>query len=69
MRSRTSLIIGQNESELPELSALDLDKIAAFDLGYTPASTNINQFGADLVTICRSIRSQIISIMGLSRLE
>ena len=36
-------IIGQIESENPELLALEFGKIAESDFVYTPASTNIDQ--------------------------
>ena len=36
-----SSIIGQIESEHPELFALEFGKVAEYDFVYTPASTNI----------------------------
>ena len=47
-----------------ELFALELGKIAAFDLVYSLASTNINQSVPNLVTMSMSMRSQMSSIMG-----
>ena len=52
-----SSIIGQSESENPELFALEFGKIAESDLVYTPASTNIDQ--------PLTIRSRMSSIMDL----
>ena len=49
-----------------ELFALELGKIAAFDLVYSLASTNINQSAPNLVTMYMSIRSQMSLIMGQS---
>ena len=46
------LIMGQIE---PELFALELGKIAAFDFVYSLASTNINQSAPNLVTMNMSI--------------
>ena len=42
-------IIGQIESENPELFALEFGKIAESDIVYTPASTNIDQSAPNLV--------------------
>ena len=47
-----------------ELFALELGKIAAFDLVYSQAPTNINQPALNLVTLYMSIRSQMSLIMG-----
>ena len=44
-----SSIIGQIESEHPELFALEFGRIAESDFVYTPASTNIDQSVPDLV--------------------
>ena len=46
-----------------ELLALELGKIAAFDFVYSLASTKINQSAPNLVTMYRSLRSQMSSIM------
>ena len=43
MRAWMSLIMGQIESENPELFALEFGKIAESDFVYTLASTNIDQ--------------------------
>ena len=43
IKSQMSLILGQIESEHPELFALEFGKIAESDFVYTLASTNINQ--------------------------
>ena len=42
-RSRMSCIVVIIRPEYPELFALELGKIAEFDIVYTLASTNINQ--------------------------
>ena len=44
-----SLIMGQIESERPELFALEFGKIAESDFVYTQASTNIKQSAPKLV--------------------
>ena len=41
IRSRMSSILGQIESEHPELFALEFRKIAEYDFVYTLSSTNI----------------------------
>ena len=56
-----SLIMGQIGLEQPELFALELGKIAAFDF---LASTNINQSTPNLVTMYMSKRSEMSLIMG-----
>ena len=45
--------IGPDQSQL---SALELEKIAIFDLVHTLASTNRNQSAPNLVKICTTIR-------------
>ena len=65
VRSRVSLIIGQIETEHPELFALEFRKSAEPDFVYTLASTNINQSAAILVKINLAIRSRISLIMDL----
>ena len=45
--------------EQPELFALELGKIAAFDFIYSLASTNINQSAPNLATMYMSIKSQM----------
>ena len=59
------LIIGQIESENPELFAREFGKIAEPDFVYTPASTNIDQSASNLVIMYMTIRSQMSSIMDL----
>ena len=60
-----SSIIGQIESENPELFALDCGKIAESDFVYTPASTNNDQSASNLVKMNMTIRSRRSSIMDL----
>ena len=43
IKSRMSLILGQIESEHPELFALEFGKIAESDFAYALASTNIEK--------------------------
>ena len=64
-----SLIMGQIESENPELFALEFEKIARSDFVYTPASTNIDQSAPNLVKMYMTIRSQMSSIMDVIRPE
>ena len=59
-----SLIMGGIGPEQLELFAFELGKIAAFNLVYSLTSTNINQSTPNLVTMYRSIKSQIRLIMG-----
>ena len=60
-----SSIIGQIESEHPELFALEFGKIAESDFVYTPASTNIDQSAPTLVKMYMTIRSRMSSIMNV----
>ena len=60
-----TLIIGQIESENPELFALEFGKIAESDFVYTPASTNIDQSASNLVKMYITIRSHMSLIMDL----
>ena len=60
-----SLIMGQIESEHPELFVLEFGKIAEADFVYTLASTNIDQSAPNLVKMYMTIRSQMSSIMDL----
>ena len=60
-----SLIIGQIESENPELFALEFGKIAESDFVYTPASTSIDQSASNLVKMYMTIRSRMSLIMDL----
>ena len=64
-----SLILGQIESEHPELFALEFGKIAESDFVYTPASTNIDQSAPNLVEMYMTIRLQMSLIMDLIRPE
>ena len=58
-----SLIMGQIESEHPELFALEFGKIAESDFVYTLASTNIDQPAPNLVKMYVTIRSRMSSII------
>ena len=69
IKSRMSSIIGQIESEHPELFALEFEKNAESEFVYTLASTNIDQSATDLVKMYMTIRSRIISIMDVIELE
>ena len=60
-----SSIMGQIESEHPELFALEFVKIAEYDFGYTLASTNINQLAPNLVKVYVTIRSRMNLIIDL----
>ena len=64
-----SLILGQIESEHPELFALEFGKIAESDFVYTPASTNIDQSAPNLVKMYMTIISRMSSIMDVIRPE
>ena len=69
IKSRMSLILGQIESEHPELFALEFGKIAESEFVYTPASTNIDQSAPNLVKMYMTIRSRMSSIMDVIRPE
>ena len=69
IKSRMNLILGQIESEHPELFALEFGKIAESDFVYTPASTNIDQSAPNLVKMYMTIRSRMSSIMDVIRPE
>ena len=69
IKSRMRSIMGQMESEHPELFALEFGKIAESDFVYTLASTNIDQSMPNLVKMYVIIRSQMSSIMDLIRSE
>ena len=60
-----SSILGQIESEHPELYALEFGKIAESDFVYTQASTNIDQSAPNLVKMYMTIISRMSSIMDL----
>ena len=63
-----SSIMGQIESEYPELLALEFGKIAESDCLHS-ASTNIDQLAPNLDKMYMTIRSQISSIMDVIRPE
>ena len=65
IKSQMSSIIGQIESENPELFAVEFGKIAESDFVYTPASTNIDRSVSNLVKMYMTIRSRMSSIMDL----
>ena len=65
IKSRMSSIMGQIESEHPELFALEFGKIVESDFVYTLASTNIDQSTPDLVKMYVTIRSRMSLIMDL----
>ena len=65
IRSRMSSIMGQIETEHPELFALEFGKIAEYDFVYTLSSTNIDQSAPNLVKMYVIIRSRISLIMDL----
>ena len=58
-----SLIMGQIESEHPELFALELGKIAESDFVYTLASTNTNQSAPNFVKMYVTIRFWIMDLI------
>ena len=64
-----SLIMGQIQSEHPELFALEFGKIAESDFVHTLASTNINQSTPNLVKMYVTIRSWVSLIMDLIKPE
>ena len=64
-----SLIVDLIRLELFELSALELEKFAIFDIMYTLASANIDQSVPNLATIYIPIKSQISLIMGQIKSE
>ena len=60
-----SSIMGQIESEHPELFALEFGKIAEYDFVYTLSSTNIDQSAPNVVKMYVTIRSRMRLIMDL----
>ena len=64
-----SSIIGQMESEHPELFALEFGKIAESDFVYTPAPTNIDRSALNLDKMYMNISSRMSSIMDVIRPE
>ena len=69
INSWMSSILGQIESEHPELFALEFGKVAESDFIYTPASTNIDQSTPNLVKMYVTIRLRMRQIMDLIRPE
>ena len=67
IRSGMSLIIGLIGLELSELFALELAVIAESDFVYTLAFINVDQLVLNMVTICKTMRSQMSLIMGQIR--
>ena len=65
IKSQKRSIMGQIESEHPELFALEFGKIAESGFVYTLASTNIDQSMPNLVKMYVTIRSRMSSIMDL----
>ena len=59
IRSQMSLIMGQIETEYPQLFALEFRKIAESDFVYTLVSTNINQSSPNFVEMYVNIKSQM----------
>ena len=64
-----SSIMGQIESEHPELFALEFGIIGESDFVYTLSSTNINHSAPNLVKMYVTIRSWMNSIMDLMKPE
>ena len=64
-----SSIMGQIESEHPELFALEFGKIAESDFVNKSASTNIDQSAPNLVKMYMTIRSWMSFIMDVIRPE
>ena len=69
IKSRMRSIMGQIESEHPELFALEFGKIAELVFVYTLASTNIDQSAPNLDKMYMTIRFRISSIMDVIRPE
>ena len=65
IKSQMSSILGQIESEHPELSAPEFGKIAVSDFVYTPASTNIDQSTPNFIKMYMTIRLGMSLIMDL----
>ena len=60
-----SSIIGQIETQHPELFVLEFGKIAHYDFVYTLSSKNINQSAPNLVKLYVIIRSRMSVVMDL----
>ena len=65
IKSQMSSILGQIESEHPELFALQFGKIAESDFVYTLSSTNFDQSAPNLVKMYVTIRLRMSLIMDL----
>ena len=65
IKSQMSSILGQIESEHPELFALEFGKIAESDFVYTLASTNIDQSTPNLAKMYMTIGLCMSLIMDL----
>ena len=65
IKSQIGSILGQIESEHPELFALEFGKIAKSDFVYTQAPTNIDQSAPNLVKMYVTIRLRMSSTMDL----
>ena len=68
IKSQMSSILGQIESDHPELFALEFGKIAESDFVYTLAFTNIDQSTPNLVRMYVTIRSWMSLIMDGTRI-
>ena len=64
IRSRMSSITDSIGAELSELFALEFAKIAESDFVYTLASTNVDQWVPNMVTMYMTMRFCMSSIMG-----
>ena len=69
IKSQMSSILGEIESEHPELFALEFGKIAESDFVNTLASTNIDQSTPNLVKMYMTITLRMILIIDLIRPE
>ena len=69
IRSQMSSIMGEIESEHPELFALEFGKIAESDFIYTLSSTKIHLSAPNLVKMYVIIRSRMCLIIYLIRQE
>ena len=67
IRSQISSIMDLIGPELSELFALEFAKIAESDFVCSLASTNVDQFQPNMVTIYMTMRSWMSSIMGQIR--
>ena len=69
IKSQMSSIMGQIESEHPELFALEFGKIAESEFVYTIASKSIDQSPPNVDKMYMTIRSRMSSIMNVIRPE